>query len=382
MAGHKECRVYLVPGFFGFTALGALNYFHRVAGVLSHALQQRGYEAEVIECPTQPTGSIPRRAARLTTHVLSTGGLDAQELHFVGHSTGGLDARLLLSPQAHAGPEAAENQIAARTRSLITLSTPHHGAPLASFFTNLPGRHLLRWLARLATSRGGRLSLVAAARLAATAARLDDFVGRHSTVLDHLSDAMLQRVTIDRSDPVWLFLQEVAQDQGIIIQLTPESLNLFNALANDAPGVSYASICTATPPPPFHYSLDELGAPDRALLAGVFLGLHTLNRWSHGQYPYPEPDAETRTTWERDLPFEVTDQTNDGVVPTVSQVYGHLLGAVAGDHLDVVGQFYRPSEPLSDWLPSGAGFDDERFQLLWGGIADEIIRASEDGPES
>ena len=51
-------RVYLVPGFFGFTSLGSLSYFHRVAETLEEALAQRGLEADVHECPTQPLSLI------------------------------------------------------------------------------------------------------------------------------------------------------------------------------------------------------------------------------------------------------------------------------------------------------------------------------------
>lgn len=371
MAG---CKVYLVPGFFGFTNLGALSYFHRVADVLGEALKQRGCDAEVIECPTQPTGSIPRRAERLGRHVVDTGALDADEIHFVGHSTGGLDARLMLSPVVHATKTAIEEQIGARTRTLITMATSHHGTPLASFFTTVQGRHLLGLLSRVATSRGGRVSLVLLARTLAGLSRIDDAVRRRPNVLDHLSKAVFRRLTINRDDPVWQFLRDVANDQGVIMQLTPESMNLFNALASDRPNVSYSCVVTAAPPPPFNYRMEELVSPERALLAGIFVTFHTINRWHHGQYPYPRPDEETAAKLVDNLPFDVDDETNDGIVPTLSQLKGRLLQAVAADHLDVVGQFNRKSEPLSDWLPSGAYFDQERFEWLWGVIADEIVR--------
>lgn len=368
------CKVYLVPGFFGFTSLGALSYFHKVAETLQHALRERGCDAEVVRCPTQPTGSIPRRTARLCRHVVETGGLEADEIHFVGHSTGGLDARVLLSPQVHADRQGLEEQVSDRARSLITISTPHHGSPLATFFTTVQGRHILKLLARTATSAGGRISLVLAARALALAARVDNAIGRRNTFMDQLSTSLLRRVRIDRDDPVWRFLREVSEDQGVILQVTPESLDLFNALASDRPGVFYGCVATAAPPPPFHFGTDVLIVPERALLAGVFVAVHTLNRWSHGQYPYPEPNEATRELLRRDLGFEVTDQTSDGIVPTFSQLHGKLLFAVLADHLDVVGQFHRKEEPLSDWLPSGSGFDQARFDTLWSAIAGEIVR--------
>ncbi len=370
MAGSK---VYLVPGFFGFTTLGALNYFHRVSDVLRDALKQRGHDADVIECPTQPTGSIPRRARRLCRHCVQTGALEAEEIHFVGHSTGGLDARVLLSPVVNASKDADEATIGERTRSLITMATPHYGTPLASFFTTVQGRYILGILARLATSRGGRMSIVLLARALASVAKLDDVVGRNKTLLDKLSSSLFRRISFHKDDPIWQFVRQVAEDQGVIIQLTPESLNLLNALASDRPNVRYGCVVTAAPEPPFSYRVDELASLERALLAGVFAAFYTINRWSHGQYPYPKPSVETLNKLNGDLPFDVTDQSNDGIVPTLSQLKGTLIQAVAADHLDVVGQFYRSDEPLSDWLPSGAYFDQERFEWLWGLIADVIV---------
>jgi triacylglycerol esterase/lipase EstA (alpha/beta hydrolase family) len=370
---HPNCKVYLVPGFFGFTSLGALSYFHRVATTLNRALRLRGCASQVIECPTQPTGSIPRRAARLAEHIVKTGGLEASELHLIGHSTGGLDARVLLSPGVHASQEQLEDRIGRLTKSMITMSTPHFGSPLASFFTTVQGKHLLRLAAKTATSTGGRLSIVMLARALALAARADKAVRQKNTLLGHLSSAVFRRLTFRKDDPVWQFIHEVSQDQGVILQLTPESISLLNALANDRPGVAYRCVATAAPPPPTAYRFDDFASPERALLASVFTSFHTLNRWHHNQYPYPVPDEATMALLARDLTFEVNSSTNDGVVPTLSQLHGQLIRAVEADHLDVVGQFYREHEPLSDWLPSGAAFGQVQFDQLWGDIAEEIV---------
>ena len=91
-------QVYLVPGFFGFNKIGSFNYFNRVSGVLQEALAERGLEAEIIEAETLPAGSIRRRAIRLVEAVRDHGGLEQDHIHFVGHSTGGLDVRMLLTP--------------------------------------------------------------------------------------------------------------------------------------------------------------------------------------------------------------------------------------------------------------------------------------------
>ena len=96
--------VFLVPGFFGFTSVGAVSYFDDVERALRRALRQRGVEARIVRCATQPTASITRRADALRRQVLRRGGLGARELHFVGHSTGGLDVRMLLTPGGRSRP--------------------------------------------------------------------------------------------------------------------------------------------------------------------------------------------------------------------------------------------------------------------------------------
>ena len=371
-------RVYLVPGFFGFTSLGSLNYFQRVSQVLGEALARHGMRAEVVECGTQPTASIRRRADRLLDYVLETGGLDAARLHFVGHSTGGLDVRLMTTPGVRLRPDDTEELLAGKTRSVITLATPHYGTPLAGFFTTVAGRQLLELLTVLATSRSGRYAIFGGTRLLGMLGRLDDWFGRKNTFLDMVSKRLFARLTMATDDPIWTFLEEVSTDQGAIVQLMPESMHLFNAAVTDRPGVRYASVVTAAPPPPRHYGVADMRSLARAALAGTFTLLHALAGREHPHYPYPHVGADVLTAeLRRALPFEVTTSTNDGIVPTLSQVYGNVLSVVMGDHLDVVGQFASGNDnPHGDWLPSKSGYDEERFRATWDAIAGEIAAAN------
>ena len=372
-----DCHVYLVPGFFGFTSLGALNYFHRVSGVLGDALAARGVQARIIETRTRPTGSIRNRADRLLEDVLATGGADAPALHFVGHSTGGLDIRLLVTPDVKLRGEGAEERVGRRVRSVTSIATPHFGTPMANFFTTLQGRQLLRALTLLATTDQGRTSIFLAAQLAARLASADDRLGLDRTLLDRLSEVLLRRITLDRADPVWEFLREVAADQGALIQLTPEGMNLYNAAVTPRPGVDYRCVVTAAKPP-FAFGALEFARLSawRKTTATVFAFLHALTSREHSHYPYPSPAEDERARIQVALPFALTEATNDGVVPTLSQIYGEPLLAVVADHLDVVGQFMDAGgDPLSDWLASGSGFDEARFQQVWGAVADAIVAA-------
>jgi len=368
--------VFLVPGFFGFTGSGALTYFRGVEAALEKALARRGIDARIVCCRTQPTASIRRRAERLIDAVRHAGGLEADALHFVGHSTGGLDARLLTTPGVRLRRDGAELEILERTRSVVTVSTPHYGTPIAGFFTTLPGRQLLEVLALLSASQGGRLGLMAAGQAAALAARLDDVLGRDETFLDILARSLLKQVSQEADAPLWTYLREIARDQGAVVQLTPESMDLFNAAVVDSPDIAYASLVTAAPPPPWRLLSRDLLSLVRGVLAGGFTLMHTLASREHRHYRYPHPGDDVLEAFEPAVPFRLDARSNDGVVPVFSQVYGHVLDVLAGDHLDVVGQFQRPDDPYSDWLPSGSHFDIERFEHAWGRVADHIALSS------
>lgn len=370
-------KVYLAPGFFGFTSIGGLNYFHRVADALSEGLARRGLDADIVECATQPTGSIRRRTIKVIEDVIDSGGLDAEEIHFVGHSTGGLDIRLAVTPGVRLRPGRTEGaEIAARTRSVISIATPHFGTPLANHFTTISGRHLLELAAILATTSGGRYAVFALSRALKAVHRIDSWLGREHTFLDQWVDNLLGKVTLDRNDPIWEFLREVSEDQGAIIQLTPESMNLFNAAVVDRPGVRYSSLVTVAPPPPFHYEARRfLSAPPQAALAVVFSILYHLAAREHRHYPYPHPGKNVLDDWEGRLPFRLDAKANDGVVPSLSQVYGRVLDVAVADHLDVVGQF-ESEAAYTDWLPSGSKYREAEFMASWDAVAAEIAAAS------
>ena len=219
--------------------------------------------------------------------------------------------------------------------------------------------------------------MFAAARVLRSVSRIDDLFGRKATFLDSIANSLLRRITADPDDPIWKFLREVASDQGAIIQLTPESMHLFNAAVTDRESVRYSCIVTAAPPPPRYYSTKEFLSLARATMAGAFTLLHAITSRAHRHYPYPRAGIEALATFVHKVPFEIDERTNDGIVPTLSQVYGEVLDLVVGDHLDVVGQFPNASpDPHSDWLPSGSGYDEARFLATWQVVADEIAAAT------
>lgn len=364
--------VFLVPGFFGFTSVGAVSYFERVEQALDRALRKRGITARIVRCRTQPTASIPRRADVLRRQVVRSGGLDAKELHFIGHSTGGLDVRLLLTPGVRISRGTDEERIARLTRTAIAVATPHHGTPLANHFLTIQGQTLLLVLSGLATSGQGRGTIVAAAKALAVAAKLDDWLGRAEGPLDRVAAALLRRIRFNRRDPVWKYLGEIERDQGAVLQLTPEGTALFTAAATDREGVDYGCVVAGVPSPKAVVTAGNLLDPEYLALRSLFRALHGLTSQAHPRYPYPKPTAAVRHRVDRELGFRTTSATSDGIVPTLSQLHGRLLYVARADHLDIVGHYTLAGGRTADWLPSGAGFTTAEFEAAWDSVAAAI----------
>jgi hypothetical protein len=278
--------VFLVPGFFGFTSVGAVSYFERVEQSLAAALRRRGVaDARIVRCRTQPTASIPRRADALRRQVLRHDGLKARELHFVGHSTGGLDMRMLLTPGVKIASDDSAERIARRTRSAIAVATPHHGTPLANHFVTIQGQTLLLVLSALATSGQGRGTLFAAARAVALVAEIDDWLGRGESALDRIADSLLRKIRFNRSDPVWRYLAAIERDQGAVLQLTPEGIALFDAAVVDRPGIDYGCVVGTVPRPRERFDAAQLLDPEYLALRALFRLLHLLASRPHPRYP-------------------------------------------------------------------------------------------------
>lgn len=100
-------------------------------------------------------------------------------------------------------------------------------------------------------------------------------------------------------------------------------------------------------------------------------------RDSRFEYPPRLEELRARYAGDRAAGLDVgdltlEDRTSDGIVPSVSQAYGTILGVFASDHLDCIGHFphsLRSGTEVSGWVRSGASFTKERFELLWGRVA-------------
>ena len=371
MSAHQ---VILIPGFFGFESLGELRYFAGVADTLHKALTDRGVDAHVSEIPTLPTASIRHRAASVLDRVGTVLDRTTGPVHLVGHSTGGLDARLALAPTASLPSERSQRELFRRVRSVVTLSTPHLGTPLASFFAGAAGKPLLRLFAvtMAALLQERRIPLSVAVKSLRVWSRVDDFLGLRNTTMDELYRGLLSDFGTERREEIAALLDDIASDQSLIFQLTPDAVDLLNSATADPEGVSYGSVVTRAASPGLR-SMRRIGRDVYAqALHGLFAALYGLTGRGEDTPLLPAHRDALRSMF-GDVP---PARANDGIVPTRSQVWGEVIAATRADHLDVVGHYRSEREGASsDWLPSASGFNDAEFARVWGAVADFIASA-------
>jgi hypothetical protein len=360
-------RVYLSPGMFGFGELGAFGYFAHLEQALAKRFAQAGQEAELHVVDVAPTASIRRRAARICEKVSTTAEPD-DVVHLVGHSTGGLDARLAACPSAKLPVSERARAWLPQLRSVTTLNTPHYGTPLATFFATKSGQQMLYAVSAF-TFVALTLSappLTVASALVLALGRVDRAVGLEVQMLGRLTDRLLGVLEPAKSREVRLYLDAIKGDQGAVIQLTPEAMDLFHAGVEDRPGVTYQCVVTAAPPPKALGLAKHVLSPWRMISHGLFTTLYGLTARYDETYPCAAPtlDRVSEKAIEAGLGRLPGARSNDAVVPILSQVWGNVVWAGPADHLDVLGHFHEPEAGFSDWLTSGAGFDRAAFERM------------------
>lgn len=375
-------HVVLVPGFFGFGRLGDISYFAGVTPLLEAKLSERGLAARVTEVVTAPTASIRRRAASVV-EAIAEAGQTPGDIHVVGHSTGGLDARLAVA-QTAALPTRARIEDYARIRSLVSVSCPHFGTNVSTYFTRPLGRALFRvgarYLAFILERRRFPLKLLL--RLGYFVVRLRDPWRKQRGTFDQLYDRLLNDLSDERRLELALFLKQVSQEQALLFQLTPAGCDLLNACTLDPP-LAYASVVSCAEAPHFRTLLRSMLNLYTQLMYPIYWLLHRLAREKDDALREQLSDVQL-TALDAGLGRRASGGDTDGVVPVLSQVWGRVLHVARGDHLDVVGQYGargsddNPNDPSwgGDWLPSDSGFDRAAFVALWTNVAAFIAESS------
>ncbi|HUS28514.1 MAG TPA: hypothetical protein VMZ53_08395 [Kofleriaceae bacterium] len=338
----------MVPGFFGFVNFGRLVYFGHVREYLEDAFARERLRVEIHGVRPGPTSSLSKRSAELLRTITESAPADAP-IHLIGHSTGGLDARLLVSPNVTLTTDLDVAAVASRVRSVVAVASPHRGTPLAAFFSSLLGQQLLRLLslATITVLRRGRLPAAVFTHAARVLAKVA--IQRTSAsvaLLDHLERELVGNIEPEQHDLIDGFLQNIHGDQDLMPQLTPAAMDLFQAATSDRPGVRYASVTACAAPP--------------SVRARLKLGVHPWQQSTYALYAW--------------LHRRVGE--GDGMVPIDSQSHGEVLHKARADHLDVLGHFEDEDAkpPHVDWLNSGSGFDRPQFEALWTSVARFVAR--------
>lgn len=374
-----EHTVYLIPGMFGFSNLAGYDYF----GHLRAALQQRydgaGIPLRIEVVAPPPTSSVRHRASLLARAVHQDSG--SGPIHLIGHSTGGVDVRLVLSSTTNLHVQDTELEWRRRVRSAVSVNSPHYGTPLATYFTSVAGARVLYALSLLTviSLSVSEPSLVVFSKLLGGLGSLDNIFGGDLKMVSRATDVLLRFVDQKGRNAIQGYLNKIRQDQGALIQTTPEAMDLFNAATAGDPGIAYASVATgASPAGPLQLTQRAIRSPYSAFSGALFSTIHRFTAQTHQRYSYASPSADVQGRMSRALGVRVTERTSDGVVPTLSMLWGQLLWCGPADHLDVLGHFYdefRPSRHV-DWLTSGAGFGRPQFGRMVDALANFQLSSS------
>ncbi|MFL5354140.1 esterase/lipase family protein [Archangium sp.] len=382
----------LVPGFGGFDALGTLRYYEGVTGVLERMPLVLHY------FPNLPTASVRTRAEQLLSFLNERWRRKeirpGDEIHLVGHSTGGLDLRQLLlryrELERAPGPRKEESalEVLGRIRSVQFLSTPQRGTNLVCRLNHPLARTLLlrpllracyesvRGLRERGTSESARLLRLLLLRgrrvesdnwidaLLDTAQGCYSREGAYPSALARASYFELLR---------WLL--HMASDSSALSDLSPTRLGDAppSPAHEDDPegerrfldehGIRYASIVT-------------VAQPRSGRWLDLFNRLHAFTAES----PVPrlgQPQG-VRKLLEPGSVRMLSLADNDGLVNTLSQVWPDAASCslVDADHADVIGHFQADTGGDThgafkryDLLNSASDFDAPAFTALWTRIA-------------
>jgi len=367
-------RVYFIPGMFGFGRLAGYDYFNHVRIGLEHRFQSAGEQVSFEDVPAPPTSSMRYRSRIVATTIERTAGTDNGPIHLVGHSTGGLDLRLVLSPGVRLGLDPALLEWRSRVQSAISINAPHYGTPVAGYFATVSGTRMLYVLSLLTviSLSIGEPPLAILSRMLSGVGGIDSIFGGDTRLFSRITDNILRFVDKDARSEIGNFLSKVRVDQGGIIQLMPEAVDLFNAAAEDDPSVRYACVASAAPPPRSMRFARRIRSPYAAFTAAIYSTLYQFASKVPTVYPYARPNERELQLLRSGIDYEIGDSTNDGIVPTLSMLHGELIWAGEADHLDVLGHFDDDepgSSPHRDWITSGSRFSRKRFNALLDAIA-------------
>jgi pimeloyl-ACP methyl ester carboxylesterase len=370
----------LIPGFFGFNRVGTYTYWadRFLAGVRAsvQAALDPPRDIPVVPVSVPTIGSLAERQRALIRELdrLDTAMGGPFAWHLVGHSTGGLDAALLL--RTHALREDADGshfadellRLHLSIRSVVTIAAPHFGSSIV-----LSELLRLTWAGRVTPEglfEAGKTALDLVARRGGLNLKRGSF---NLSRLRFGLGAALEGDTLE-------FLRELLFDDHLARDLQPTVASRLTLENNRLGDAKVHCIATFAPTPPEEYTADRLFADLWRLTADKARAAEP----SPPAAPWPPPRAISFQPGA--VPAELLPTDSDGVVNTMRQWDGSgvgFAGVVVADHADVLGLYQRNDPVLPErviqpgLLTSGAHFqDDQFFQLcgLVGGLIAPHIR--------
>jgi triacylglycerol lipase len=435
--GYKRFHIVLIPGFGGFDALGQLEYYAGATPVFQE-WKAGNPDVQLHYFDNFPTAAVVTRATRLRKYLakrIARGEIaPGDEISLVGHSTGGLDIRCLISqlrgrdlgrePDGYPEPFSVDGGSVVYPRDLlgyvhrvVFLSVPHWGTNIADWVRSqslwreavirdlqaaVAGAqvYLLDWIEEQLA--GGAACLLGAELLLAVQDALSEANERNGD-----RNATRTAEAHEAASELALYLRQMASDFRALDDLTskrPPGGPLSPAHFNDDERMeelelwdkrrirtlSFATVGSR----PFRFP-ESRPAPvwelarlctypevvkDRELSGGTDVAYRFCYRACAGG-PFRQSDLRGKVT--RRLghcprhPIESWD--NDGIVNTASMLWPRGENVlVASDHLDIVGHYHLiEAEPGGgrkyqsyDLLKSTPRFTDEVFATIWTEIFD------------
>jgi triacylglycerol lipase len=440
LSPNSRIHVILIPGFAGFDALGQLEYYAGVTRLFHNWYSKHKDRATAVlhYFDNFPTAAVATRSELLRQYIakrIARGEFTSDDkIALVGHSTGGLDIRLLLWDLAHSSSriltdggrgkavEVDREEILRQVDRVVFLSVPQWGTNIADWVhTYRIERHVVLADLRAAVT-ASQIPLVdtiehliggAAADLADTDLMFAIRDALREAEADTRRDAMGTAKAQEAASLLALWLRHMCTDFGALDDLTARS-----SCENDRS--------------PAHFTSDERDEEQEIwaehnikTLSFATIGNNPFNlpegpvpRWELLKpWTYPECNNDSERAAKTDVPYRVCYRAcaggpftcpphsgrlvakgaqsgklreievweNDGIVNTASMLWPNWRDTVLveGDHMDIVGHYERVCAidgrgrefQAYDLLKSGSGFTTATFNDVWTQIFDFCIPA-------
>src|SRR5262249_6034443 len=90
--------------------------------------------------------------------------------------------------------------------------------------------------------------------------------------LEHLAEELTNRTP--GGERISAFIRDVSDDQALLAQLSPETMDVFNAATADRPGVRYGCVVARARPPTISGFVANGVSPTRQAMYALYAWLH------------------------------------------------------------------------------------------------------------